>query len=477
MFRSILLVSIVLLALIEFTLGQTALDHQVSYLPGFNGPIKFKSYTGYLKANATRGHYLFYWFMESQNNPATDPVVWWTNGGPGCSSIDGMVSEHGPFVVLADGKTVVDNPYAWNKRVNMVFLEQPIGVGYSYSDTPADYQNVNDDVAAADMNEAMRDFFSRFPQYLKNDFYIAGESYGGVYVPTSALRVLQGNQQGELPRINLKGIMVGNGVTDAESDANSVPLFYKEHSLITSEDYNKGFIACKGNFYANQNVPDCSNFLQLVYSSLDHLNPYYIYDSCTWLGDNGLTMKKNSKNHPLFELHKQRPKTKKSFIVGAESDSPCVPDHSIMTYFNTPAVRAAIGATHPIASPSGWQVCSTFINYTQIYTTLLPFYSKLLPEIRILAYSGDVDCVLNTSGTKAGLDKLGLNVSLPYSKWIHYDDNNNIVVDGFIRKYSNGRGLTFVTVRGAGHMVPQYRPQQALRMLDNFLNDKWIVKN
>lgn len=79
----LLALSFLLLILLEFSSGQTALDHQVTYLPGFNGAIKFKSYTGYLKANATRGHYLFYWFMESQNNPATDPVVWWTNGGPG----------------------------------------------------------------------------------------------------------------------------------------------------------------------------------------------------------------------------------------------------------------------------------------------------------------------------------------------------------------------------------------------------------
>ena len=71
-----------------------------------------------------------------------------------------------------------------------------------------------------------------------------------------------------------------------------------------------------------------------------------------------------------------------------------------MSYFNNPGVRAAIGATHPIADPAGWTVCTTYINYTQIYTTILPFYSKLIPEIRVLIYSGDVDCVLNTIGTQ-----------------------------------------------------------------------------
>ncbi|EFC40187.1 virulence-related protein Nf314 [Naegleria gruberi] len=388
----------------QVVMGQTSRDHLVTSLPGYNQPITFKSYTGYLNGNSTQ-HHLFYWFMECQENPATAPVVLWTNGGPGCSSIDGMVSEHGPFVVLADGKTVVSNPFAWNKRVNIIYLEQPIGVGYSYSDNTADYMSITDITAANDMNGAMRDFFSRFPQYVKNPFFISGESYGGVYVPSAAYRILQGNQQGELPKINLQGILVGNGVTDGEEDANSVPLFYKEHSLITIEDYNAGFVSCKGNFYANQNSADCSAFLSKVYASLTHLNPYYIYDSCTWLGDNGLNMPKrsiNSKNHPLFQLHTHRATSRRSSfsIVGDESDSPCVPDHSVISYFNTPAVRSAIGATH-IGNPNGWQVCSTFINYTTIYTTMLPFYTKLLPQIRILVYSGDVDTVLNTLGTQA----------------------------------------------------------------------------
>ncbi|EFC35324.1 predicted protein, partial [Naegleria gruberi] len=157
----------------------------------------------------------------------------------------------------------------------------------------------------------------------------------------------------------------------------------------------------------------------------------------------------NSKNHPLFQLHTHRATSRRSSfsIVGDESDSPCVPDHSVISYFNTPAVRSAIGATH-IGNPNGWQVCSTFINYTTIYTTMLPFYTKLLPQIRILVYSGDVDTVLNTLGTQAGINKLGLTVSVPYSQWLHNDVNGNPVVDGFYKKYSNGRGLTFVTVRG-----------------------------
>ena len=56
-------------------------------------------------------------FVESQNSPKQDPVVLWLNGGPGCSSLDGLLSEHGPFRVSDDGKSINENPYAWNKVI------------------------------------------------------------------------------------------------------------------------------------------------------------------------------------------------------------------------------------------------------------------------------------------------------------------------------------------------------------------------
>jgi carboxypeptidase C (cathepsin A) len=72
------------------------------------------------------GKEIFYWFVESQRDPAKDPLVLWTNGGPGCSGLTGFLSEQGPFRAAADGSLSV-NKYAWNKIANMVFIEQPAG--------------------------------------------------------------------------------------------------------------------------------------------------------------------------------------------------------------------------------------------------------------------------------------------------------------------------------------------------------------
>ena len=78
------------------------------------------------------GKEIFYWFVESQRNPATDPLVLWTNGGPGCSGLTGFLSEQGPFRAAADG-TLSVNKYAWNKIANMVFIEQPAGTACTHT--------------------------------------------------------------------------------------------------------------------------------------------------------------------------------------------------------------------------------------------------------------------------------------------------------------------------------------------------------
>jgi cathepsin A (carboxypeptidase C) len=142
----------VVLTLAVLALAQSDI---ITNLPGANFPIKFNQYSGYINVNATNGRNLFYWFVESQNDPKNDPVVLWMNGGPGCSSLDGFLTEHGPFLVEPDGKTLAKNPYSWNNNANVIYVESPAGVGFSYSNTPqVDYTVVNDNKTAADITNS-----------------------------------------------------------------------------------------------------------------------------------------------------------------------------------------------------------------------------------------------------------------------------------------------------------------------------------
>ena len=116
-------------------------------------------YSGYLNVTSTKQ--LHYWFVESQADPATDPVVLWLNGGPGCSSMEGFMAEHGPLH-LNDDDTISMNPYAWNQKANMIYMEAPIGVGFSKG-SPDDMKHIDDDQTASDNRDALKAFFQKFP--------------------------------------------------------------------------------------------------------------------------------------------------------------------------------------------------------------------------------------------------------------------------------------------------------------------------
>lgn len=224
MLRSVLLFAVLLALALGAAATTPKNEAKITSLPGQNFQAKFDQYSGYITVDEAHGRNLFYWFQESQNDPANDPVVLWLNGGPGCSSIGGgALEENGayrPFVSDTRNQTVgVESEFwAWNKIANMIFLDSPAGVGYSYSDTPSDYFT-NNNKTAADSTAFLQIFFTQvFPELANNTFWIAGESYAGVYIPTLAHYILT---RSTLPSLvaNLRkgGLMLGNPVMGTSS--------------------------------------------------------------------------------------------------------------------------------------------------------------------------------------------------------------------------------------------------------------------
>ena len=138
------------------------------------------TYSGYLYVHDSKK--LHYTFAESLDKPESDPVIIWFNGGPGCSSMLGMMQELGPIVVDDGEDYFKTNPHPWNERANVLFLESPAGVGWSYAGTDADL-DTNDMIQSHDAITALKSFFKDYPEYLPNELYVSGESYGGIYVP------------------------------------------------------------------------------------------------------------------------------------------------------------------------------------------------------------------------------------------------------------------------------------------------------
>ncbi len=193
--------------------GATWLDDLVDDLPGYGRPPT-PHFSGFLDASdgcdvATNGPVcqLHYWLALAEKDAANSPVVLWLNGGPGSSSILGFLQEEGPLLINATGG-LMENPWGWTKYVNLMALEAPIGVGYSYCSRQKEEGKpcVNTDrYTASASRAALVDFFTRkFPELAKNPFYITGESYAGVYIPTLTKEILDNSN------LNLKGIAVGD---------------------------------------------------------------------------------------------------------------------------------------------------------------------------------------------------------------------------------------------------------------------------
>ncbi|KAK0583922.1 hypothetical protein LWI29_005114 [Acer saccharum] len=153
----------------------------ITALPGQPTNVSFKQHSGYI--NVTDAHHgstraLFYYFVEAQSpDPVSLPLTLWLNGGPGCSSLGfGAFMEHGPFQPGKNG-VLLWNKYSWNLESNMLYVESPIGVGFSYSNTSSDYILWNDTRTAEDNLRFIVKWLEEFPQYEDSDFFLTGESY------------------------------------------------------------------------------------------------------------------------------------------------------------------------------------------------------------------------------------------------------------------------------------------------------------
>uniref|UniRef100_A0A453ECC8 Carboxypeptidase n=1 Tax=Aegilops tauschii subsp. strangulata TaxID=200361 RepID=A0A453ECC8_AEGTS len=209
---AVLLAAILALSPLPLSLASpsaAAAADRITRLPG-QPPVNFSMYSGYVTVDAAAGRALFYWLVESAAaKPESAPLVLWLNGGPGCSSVGyGASEELGAFRINADGRTLSVNPYSWNKMANVLFLDAPAGVGYSYSNTSSDLLAPGDNKTAHDSYTFLVNWLERFPQYKYRDFYIAGESYGGHYVPQLSQLVYRNNKGVRKPILNFKGFMV-----------------------------------------------------------------------------------------------------------------------------------------------------------------------------------------------------------------------------------------------------------------------------
>ncbi|KAL5721516.1 hypothetical protein ACHQM5_005154 [Ranunculus cassubicifolius] len=240
----------------------------VTNLPG-QPAVNFKHFAGYVKLRKEDEKALFYWFFEAQDHVAERPIVLWLNGGPGCSSVAyGAAQELGPFLARNNDSNLVLNKFSWNKAANLLFLEAPVGVGYSYTNNSADLNNLGDKVTAEDSHAFLVEWFKKFPKFKSHEFYIAGESYAGHYVPQLAELVYDRNKGASKDTvINFKGFMIGNAVLNDDTDELGIFEFAWSHAIISDQIYHSITSNCDFRKYNQTTICKLSihNFSQALY--------------------------------------------------------------------------------------------------------------------------------------------------------------------------------------------------------------------
>ena len=424
---------------------------EITSLPGWSGALPSKQYSGYLSFGSKHLHY---WFVESQSNPATDPVVAWFNGGPGCSSLEGYLYEHGPFHVNpADTTQLYYNNYTWTQSASIIYIEAPAGVGFSYADTKADYIT-DDNQTAADNLAALEVFFQGYPEYANNNFFITGESYAGIYVPTLAYAIHEATQAGTTS-INLKGIAVGNGCTGTEVGicsaqySNQIHLtYFYNHALISNKAWANLQTGC--NNWMDMNSPACNLAILAASNEIGAVNIYDIYAPCI----NGNEAVQNSS----FFAKTGMPK----LPVGGPDE--CIDSIAASAYLNQAVVQAAL---HVKPAPSGaWSVCGNVIQYTStVKNEPRDYYPTLIKNYHVLIFNGDADGCVPYIDNEAWTQNMNYPVKEGWRPWI-VDQQ----VAGYVTLYDTPTSFQFATVKGAGHMVPQYAPPQALALFQAFIS-------
>ncbi|OBZ71968.1 Carboxypeptidase Y A [Grifola frondosa] len=395
-------------------------------------------YTGYLDVDSGAKH-LFFYFFESRRDPAKDDVMMWINGGPGCSSSMGLLMELGPCSIdmqNVSSNGTIWNPYSWNAEANIFFLDQPVGVGFSYADYGETVETTED--AAKNVHAFLSIFFESFSQFKGRPLHLAGESYGGRYLPAFASYVYDQNQvalaEGR-DTLNLTSVLIGNGITDIST------LYAGRYEIecgTAALDVPFQFIStCVRMKIA---LPRCQEAMrQNCVDQFDAMNCRAAVNFC----DSELSTGYWASGRNVYDISKM--------CVG---DSLCyLEDAAIKDFLDRPATRELLG----VEAPNNFSACShdvgtNFNSHMDKWAVPAQNYVAGLLErgIRMLIYAGTYDWQCNWVANKLWVDKLDWTGQAEYNarEWRDW------VVDGKKAGETKKAGvLIFATIRGAGHMM------------------------
>ncbi len=409
-----------------------------------------------------------FWLFQPDAPIAPDTLTLWFNGGPGCSSLHGGLYENAPVSTAhypaGYPKTPADvpllvNEWAWTKTTNMMYVEMPQGVGFSYGSMPDSEFDIG-----IDFHGFLLNFYDTFPQMKEKKLFLFGESYAGYYVPSIAHQILQDNLLvDEAERVNLEGIGLGNGWVEAETQGPAVIDFAWWHGLIDSPTKDSLHEVWKGCIAGKKMSPPFHDFT--------------IPDECGIMS--AVMAAAGAGAFPKKTFHSPNPYDVTTFdlypvLFGRNT--------TMDRFYNNPEVKKALHAPQDVV----WEGCIPGAGRRRMKAqqqnlagklllahdqpeSVAPYIAELLDAgIRVLIYNGDRDLTTCAQGSEMVLNKMKWSGQ---EEWLKADRGLWMVNDNVAGFSKALNGLQFVVVYNAGHLLPNSNPQQALDLITRFVTD------
>ncbi|KAI9348942.1 serine carboxypeptidase-domain-containing protein [Zopfochytrium polystomum] len=415
--------------------------YAVTSLPFSSAATINGQYAGYIPAptSTDSAAQLFYWYLPSTNATSQELVIW-LNGGPGCSSLIGLFEENGP-VLFQNDSTTAENKYSWNAVASMLYVDQPVGAGFSTGDT---VPSTADEVVATFLS-FLDNFYKVFPALKSYNLYITGESFAGFFIPNIAYGLVKNPQLSDGSLVKLKGISVSNGLYDTanqksfQSTINDVDYLRDSNffGADTAALAKAGAMAQKCLYATQQNVSGISYQCDMT-AYVQRWEAANNVDKC------------------VYEIDQPC-----NYLAGAAK--------ARATFLNKKSTQSAIH----VASGSSWTGCGGGLSALRNDPT--PEARTIIPKlvdagVPVLLLDGDRDFVFHYVGAERAIGNMTwsspLTLTPPLSAATLTWPPSFATPAGSL--HTAGDRFAYIRVAKTGHKVPDNQPaaaQEALRYL------------
>ncbi|GKY99422.1 hypothetical protein MPSEU_000896900 [Mayamaea pseudoterrestris] len=446
----------------------------VRSLPGLNAPLPTPWYSGYLSyefnGQQVYTHYTLVAAEDDWDEDNLKPLIYWSNGGPGASSLFGLLTELGPLILndlsletdeYRESKipSLMYNPFNWARFGTLLVFDQPAPVGFSYCNNDTESHSCGDiawtdELTSMNAYKALQAFYNKFPCYKQHNLYLTGESYAGIYIPTLARRIFQDDTPARIE--TLQGFAVGDGCLGTETGICGVladdprpsqlwdMLFLAGHGQLPMKTFKNVMQVCRHHFLSDEThhtttLGDaCGDAVAKAYVQAGGFFEYGLYDDCTYR--NGLLNR------------------------GGVNDYACGGGVVMLDYLQLPQVRQALHVRGTFFETDN---AEGDFKYTPTEPDLTGFYKEINGKLRVLIYNGDADPAINSFAAENWTSSLGFP---EIDGWRPWTVDGCRRMGGYVTRYEGS--FDFLTIRGAGHMVPTIKAAASFAFFGSWINNE-----